>query len=131
MPSFGKTSRERLSTCHPAIQKVFNEVIKHFDCTIVEGHRPKEKQDEYYPKKSKVQWPNSKHNSEPSEGIDACPYINGSLSWDRTHCLYFAGFVLGVASQMGIRMRWGGDWDMDNEAVTDQEFQDLVHFELV
>ena len=42
---------------------------------------------------------------------------------------YFAGVVKGIASQMGIGIRWGGDWDMDTE-VKDNRFDDLVHFEL-
>lgn len=33
--------------------------------------------------------------------------------------------------KLGIDIRWGGNWDMDGEPVTDQNFQDLVHFELV
>jgi peptidoglycan L-alanyl-D-glutamate endopeptidase CwlK len=27
------------------------------------------------------------------------------------------------------RIRWGGDWDMDND-LSDNTFNDLVHFEL-
>jgi hypothetical protein len=29
-----------------------------------------------------------------------------------------------------LKLRWGGDWDMDTE-VKDNKFDDLVHFELV
>jgi peptidoglycan L-alanyl-D-glutamate endopeptidase CwlK len=36
---------------------------------------------------------------------------------------------LGVASQMGLKIRWGGDWDMDTQT-KDNKFDDLVHFEL-
>ena len=48
MPSYSSRSLQKLSTCHPKIQKVFNEVIKHYDCTILEGHRDKETQDGFY-----------------------------------------------------------------------------------
>ena len=44
MPQFGKDSLARLSTCHPDLQKLFKEVIKHYDCTILEGHRSDEDQ---------------------------------------------------------------------------------------
>ncbi len=132
MPYFGRTSRKRLETCRSNLQDLFNQVIREFDCTVIEGHRLKEKQNQYYDEgRSKVQYPDGKHNSDPSDGIDVAPFINGSISWNRIHCLHFAGFVLGIAFVMGIKIRWGGDWDMDHEAVTDQEFQDLVHFELV
>lgn len=136
MPHYGETSRKRLSTCSLNLQKVFNEVIKHIDCTIVEGVRSKEDQNEYFEKgKSRVVWPDGKHNVESPgelcEAVDAGPYINGAISWKKDHCLYFAGVVMGIALMMGIKLRWGGDWDMDHEPITDQEFQDLVHFEEV
>ena len=31
MPKFSKKSRERLETCDERLQKVFNEVIKHYE----------------------------------------------------------------------------------------------------
>ncbi len=128
MPKFGSRSRSKLETCHEDLQKVFNEVIKHFDCSILEGTRPKEVQDEYYRTgKSKVKYPNSKHNSNPSRAVDVAPY---PIDWnDKERFYFFAGYVKGVASQMGIELRWGGDWDSDNE-LHDQTFMDLPHFEL-
>ena len=48
MPKFSKESLDKLATCDARLQKVFNEVIKHVDCTIIEGHRGQETQDEYY-----------------------------------------------------------------------------------
>jgi len=130
MPQFSRTSKARLATCHPDIQQVFNEVIKHFDCKILEGHRTKETQDKLFyakPPRTQVKYPNSKHNSSPSRAVDVMPY---PLDWgDRERCSLFAGFVLGTATAMGITLRWGGDWDMDTE-VDDNRFDDLPHFEL-
>ena len=37
---------------------------------------------------------------------------------------------MGRAVELGIRLRWGGDWDGDNE-LRDQTFNDLVHFEVI
>ncbi len=132
MYKFSKRSLQKLNTCTSSLQNLFNEVIKDFDCTIVEGHRSKEKQNEYFDKgKSRIRYPNGKHNRYPSLAVDVAPYLNGSVSWDMRHCLYFAGVVMGTARMMGIKIRWGGDWDMDNEPMTDQDFQDLVHFEKI
>ena len=132
MPHFSERSMTRLETCQKELRRLFLIVVRTFDCTIVEGHRSKADQNKYYDEgKSRIRFPNGKHNKQPSEGIDVAPYINGDISWDTRHCLFFAGYVLGVASELGIKIRWGGDWDMDNEAVTDQSFQDLVHFELI
>jgi len=128
MPKFGTTSQERLYSCHSDLIRLFEAVVVRFDCTVLEGHRGKEKQDNYYKGgKSKVQWPDGKHNSYPSEAVDVVPY---PVDWqDRERFHYFGGFVLGMATAMGIKIRWGGDWDMDTQ-VKDNKFDDLPHFEL-
>ena len=52
------------------------------------------------------------------------------IDWnDKERFYFFAGYVKGIASQMGIELRWGGDWDSDNQ-LHDQTFMDLPHFEL-
>lgn len=43
---------------------------------------------------------------------------------------YFAGVVKTRAAALGIPIRWGGDWDSDNDFF-EQTFDDLPHFELV
>ncbi len=128
MPYFGKTSKKRLSTCDSKLQKVFNEVIKHVDCSILEGHREKDRQNKLYEEgKTKVKYPNGRHNRQPSSAVDVTPY---PVDWkDRERQTLFAGFVIGVASQMGINLRWGGDWDQDFQVV-DNRFDDFPHFEL-
>ena len=42
MPKFGSKSKQRLSTCHEDLIDLFNEVIKYFDCSVLEGHRNEE-----------------------------------------------------------------------------------------
>lgn len=131
MPKFSKSSLSKLKTCDEELQKLFLHVVTHFDCTIVQGHRDKRTQNKYYKEgKSKLQWPNSNHNSKPSRAVDVAPYLNGSVSWDKDQCYTFGGFVLGVAAMMRIPIRWGGDWDGDKN-IKDQTFNDLVHFELI
>ena len=36
---------------------------------------------------------------------------------------------MSVANRLGLKVRWGGDWDGDFE-FKDQNFHDLPHFEL-
>jgi peptidoglycan L-alanyl-D-glutamate endopeptidase CwlK len=129
MPRFSKTSLERLNTCDTKLVQLFSTVINVYDCRIIQGHRDQYEQNEYYRiGKSKVQWPNSQHNSLPSKAVDVAPY---PIDWKNTKRFYhFAGFVKGTAEQMGILLRWGGDWDSDYD-LDDQIFMDLVHFELV
>ena len=128
MPKFGRKSKERLNTCDSNLQKVFNEVIKHVDCSVLEGHREKDRQNKLFEEgKTKVKYPNGRHNRQPSSAVDVTPY---PVDWkDRERQTLFAGFVNGVASQMGINLRWGGDWDQDFQVV-DNRFDDFPHFEL-
>ena len=128
MPYFGKSSKKRLDTCDNKLQKVFNEVIKHVDCSILEGHRKKDRQNKLYEEgKTKVKYPNGRHNRQPSSAVDVTPY---PVDWeDRERQTLFAGVVIGVASQMNINLRWGGDWDQDFQVV-DNRFDDFPHFEL-
>ena len=128
MPYFGKKSKERLNTCDSNLQKVFNEVIRHVDCSVLEGHREKDRQNKLFKEgKTKVRYPNGRHNRQPSSAVDVTPY---PVDWkDRERQTLFAGFVIGVASQMGINLRWGGDWDQDFQVV-DNRFDDFPHFEL-
>lgn len=134
MFKFSKSSQSKLDTCDERLQRVFNEVIKHWDCTIIEGTRSKETQNEYYRTgKSKVQYPNSKHNASPSKAVDAAPYFPNKphIRWDDSQSFaYFAGFVIGIAAGMGIKLRHGADWDQDKDT-RDQSFMDWPHFELV
>lgn len=129
MPQFGKKSQERLASCHPDLQRLFNEVIKHVDCTVVCGHRNQEDQEEAFRTgKSKVKYPNGKHNKTPSEAADVLPF---PIDWADLKQMYmFVGFVRGIALNLGIKIRCGADWDGDF-SIKDQNFHDVPHFELV
>lgn len=129
MPEFGNASKARLAQCHPDLQRLFNKVIEHKDCTVTEGHRGKDAQDEYFRTgKSKVQYPDSMHNKFPSLAADVVPY---PIDWqDKGRFYMFVGYVRAIADSMGIQIRCGADWDGDMET-KDQNFHDLPHFELV
>ena len=128
MPKFSKKSLSKLETCDKRLQDLFLRVVKKFDCTILEGHRGKDRQNKLFNEgKSKLKYPKGKHNSLPSKAVDVAPY---PIDWnDRERFTYFAGYVLGIAYQMGLKIRWGGDWDMDTQ-VKDNNFDDLPHFEI-
>tara|TARA_R110001583_G_scaffold23992_1_gene87958 strand:- start:2257 stop:2658 length:402 start_codon:yes stop_codon:yes gene_type:complete len=130
MPKFGKRSRERLKGVDSRLVNVLNEVVKYFDITIIEGLRSQERQNELVAQgKSKTKF--GKHVQ--GKAVDIAPY---PIDWDsRDDFHYLGGFVLGVASKMGIDIRWGGDWSdssLSKNARTtkDNNFDDLVHFEI-
>jgi len=137
---FSTGSKAQLATCHPDLQLLFNEVIKYFDCIVIEGHRGEAAQNAAYNKgNSKLRYPHGKHNAIPSMAADVAPFNQATkkINWSQTNDFYyFAGYVLAIAIQlyntgrMKHRVRYGGDWDMNNN-IHDQTFMDLVHFELV
>tara|TARA_Y100001973_G_scaffold81816_1_gene120710 strand:- start:1800 stop:2189 length:390 start_codon:yes stop_codon:yes gene_type:complete len=128
VPKFSKSSLSKLETCHDDLQKVFKEVIKHVDCTIIEGHRGEERQNKLCDEgKSKVRFPNGRHNASPSRAVDVMAY---PIDWnDRERNTLFAGYVIGLARGMGVTLRWGGDWDSDFN-LKENFFDDHPHFEL-
>lgn len=133
MAKFSKTSSKKLSTCHPDLRLLALTVVRFYDCTVVCGQRGEESQNEAVDKGySKLSYPDSKHNKEPlSDAIDLAPYLKGKgVVYDYHQCYHFAGFVMATAQMLGIKIRWGGDWDGDLD-VNDQTFLDLVHFERV
>ena len=102
------------------------------DFSVIEGYRPEQLQNQYYFEgKSRVKFPNGKHNQQPSKAVDIAPFVNGKVSWNKLHCCVLAGIILATGATLGTKLRWGGNWDMDLEPITDQEFQDLLHFEEV
>lgn len=128
MPRFGQRSLKQLSTCHSDLQKLFSEVVKHFDCTVIEGHRPKERQNKLFEQgATKVKFPNSMHNTKPSLAADVAFW---PIDWpNREKHIHFAGYVMGIAETLGIKIRWGGDWNRNQDS-SDEDFSDLVHFEI-
>ena len=133
---FGERSRKNLDTCKLPLQWLFDEVINHIDCSILIGERGEEAQEEAFHRGASTKhWPESNHNLNKEEkasgkkvcALDAAPY---PIDWEnKKRFYYFAGIVKGISIRMGINIRWGGDWDEDND-LDDQTLMDLVHFEL-
>lgn len=129
MPKFSSKSKARLDTCHPLLQEVFNEVIKNVDCTIIEGVRSLETQQEYV-RKGVSKTMKSKHLKQDDGYSHAVDCIAYPIDWnDKSRNYLFAGYVKGVADSLGVELRLGADWN-GNFTAKDQSFHDLPHFEL-
>lgn len=127
MPSFSPHSLELLSTCHPDLQKVLKEAIKHADFVVLEGHRGETAQNIAFANgTSQKKWPEGNHNSLPSKAVDIAPY---PIDWkDKPRFIRLLSFVQGLGFGMGIPLRLGGDWDSD--FLFDEHFFDWPHIEL-
>jgi hypothetical protein len=109
--------------------------------SLIEGLRDKADQNTYYvQKKSKVQFPFSKHNRtsdstldrceyEVSDAVDLVPYP--TLYKDKEQMIYVAGIIKGIAHMLGIEIRLGTDFN-ENNILNDKEgkFYDPWHIEL-
>jgi len=124
MPKFGKRSKERLRGVDTRLVNVLNELIKIMDVTIIEGLRSKQRQETLL-KEGKTKTKFSKHIE--GKAVDLAPY---PIDWeDRDRFHYMGGMIRGIAKQLNINVRWGGDWDSDGET-KDNRFDDLVHVEI-
>jgi peptidoglycan L-alanyl-D-glutamate endopeptidase CwlK len=107
------------------------------DFTVVCGHRCKADQDKALADgKSKVCYPNSRHNSHPAEAVDVAPYVNGRIQWDgEATWRKLVDHIQTTAYDLGVYLRWGGDWDGDGltriDGDKDERFVDYPHFELL
>lgn len=132
---FGSKSLQRISTCHPDLQRLAFELDMWWECSVPQygGHRDEDAQNKlFHEGRSTKKWPNSRHNSYPSQALDICPwYSDVKIPWDDVEIFRaWGGFVLGISKELGIELIWGGDWDRDWR-FKDQRFVDMPHFQLV
>ena len=124
MPRFGKRSKERLRGIDARLVSVLNELVKIMDVTIIEGLRSEQRQEKLL-KEGSTKTKFSKHIT--GKAVDLAPY---PIDWnDRDRFHYMGGMIRGIAKQLNVPVRWGGDWDSDGET-KDNRFDDLVHVEI-
>lgn len=133
MPNFSFDSMTKLASCDIDLQLILNEAIEIIDFKVLCGHRGKEEQEKAVREgKSKLHFPNSKHNSLPSKAVDIAPYFKDKPNIDWNDLLAFgflAGVVKAVAAKRGKKVIWGGDWNNDGRT-KNETFLDLPHFEI-
>jgi peptidoglycan L-alanyl-D-glutamate endopeptidase CwlK len=122
-------SLENLQNVHPELRRLVEAVAQEFEVEVLCGYRGEaEQMAAYHSGHSKLPFPESKHNRSPAEAVDLSPVPYDPSNKDR---LYFiAGFVLGTASRLGVRIRCGADFNQNFDP-KDEHFKDLFHFELI
>lgn len=124
MPKFSDLSLRRLQGVDPRLVQVAHKVIETWDFTVIEGLRSTHRQQELLAA-GKTKTLRSRHLT--GHALDLAPL---PIDWkDLSRFYYFGGYVLATAQSLGIKLRWGGDWN-GNFQVKDQTFNDLVHFEI-
>ena len=114
--------------------------ISDTDFAVIEGLRTKERQ-AYLVKKGASKTMNSKHLT--GDAVDIAPLIDGKISWDFEHYYPLANAMAKAATELGVKVRWGGAWTtITGKSGTPQDwvkayragggrFLDGPHFELV
>lgn len=131
--SWGTKSHRVYNTLDPRLQQWCDSMLHTVaDISLIYGYRDRETQNTMFENGySKLRFPDSKHNRKPSLAVDLQPYprpLHDNKLWGALG--YLAGRGQIIAHEQGIILRWGGDWDTDGD-LTDQDFDDLFHWELV
>jgi peptidoglycan L-alanyl-D-glutamate endopeptidase CwlK len=133
MPKFSQASLAQLATCHKKLQLIANAAIKIFDFKVVEGFRNQADQHAaFLAGNSKLDWPNGNHNHNPSRAMDCYPWpvdFSDNVNNIQRFC-YQAGIFKAVADSLGIKIRWGGDWNQNQDMRDEGSFRDYPHIEL-
>jgi len=148
---YSASSQANFDSCCPEIQRILlyiKDELK-IDHSVLCGHRPEDVQNALFyevPPKTHVKWPDSRHNSFPSDAVDVVPYTRipnrfGGIHWHdkdskikeayfREMVRFAAIFQMVALLKFNIKTRWGGDWDKD-WSVMDNKFNDYPHHEMV
>lgn len=133
-------SKARLDTISPTLWVIVVEAEKIVPLTVLEGHRGQEAQEKAFQEgKSKLHWPNGKHNALPSLAVDIAPiYFEGAtrnVDWgDLIAFGRIMGCIQTIAHQMKVKVRFGLDWDGDFRSAgrdPGETFLDAPHVEIV
>ena len=129
--TLSNSSLAKLNECDPDLQRLIKAVSEHIDLVVTCGHRGQLEQDEAFSEgKSKLKWPNGKHNTLPSEAVDIAPLKRSTIDWNDRLLFYFTvGYIQAVADELEIKIRLGADFNMDKDLHNDS-FVDLPHIEL-
>jgi len=129
---WSRQSRRIRSTLDSRLQVLVDEILVRSDISLTYGYRDRESQNTLFENnRSKVKYPNSKHNSKPSKAVDLQPYPYPKKDLELWAALgYIAGLAMMISEKHGWILRWGGDWNR-NGSVTDNNFDDLFHLEIL
>lgn len=139
--TLSENSLKKLVGVNPNLVKVVKRAIQisSVDFRVSEGLRTKETQAKYV-KQGKSKTMNSRHLT--GHAVDLVAVVNGQVSWDFGHYYTIAKAMSQAATELGVKVRWGGAWTViTNKTGTPQEwvkayragggrFLDGPHFEL-
>lgn len=155
MFAYGQKSLDQLATVEEKLQRVMKLAIQKstIDFSILEGARSLERQYNLYakgrtvaelrsagvptriiaqPAEKKVTWTLQSKHFPPTPGAPGRAVDVGVYPYDPNapEAVYakIKEYVFAAAAELGIRIRWGGDWNQNGK--TEHGENDFGHFEL-
>jgi peptidoglycan L-alanyl-D-glutamate endopeptidase CwlK len=122
MKELSEIEKQRLNTCCDELKSLILAVSKISNIQVICGHRGKEEQEiAVISGYSKLHYPKSKHNTDPSLAVDIAPH---PIDWkDIDAFILLSEIVKQEADRQEIDniLVWGGDW---------RKFKDYPHWEI-
>lgn len=122
-----KTSQKRLIGVSPDLVKVICRALEitkvDFGIPAYGGRRTPEQQNALFNAgKSKLDGYKKLSNHQTGQAVDLFAYVDGAATWDEDYLTHVAAAMLQAASELGVKLNWGGFW---------RSFIDMPHFEIV
>jgi len=133
---FGGVSLLRMKGLNQKVINLLNLAIVRtpvdFGIAFDGGFRTAEKQWELYKKgASKKDGFKLKSKHQSGMAVDLMPYIGNQPTPTKENYLKIYTCLMECSKELGYKLRSGMDWDMDLELLTDQDFDDMPHFEII
>ena len=125
----GKKSLSKLEGVNPDLVAVTKLAIKKtpIDFAITCGLRTKEEQARLVASGASTTM-RSKHIS--GRAVDVAAIVDNQARWEPMLYSHIAKAFFESAKELGIKIRWGGDWNCNGDS-GDEKFFDGPHFELM
>lgn len=128
-------SEKNLVGVDEQLAKVVRKVAESHDILVIEGLRTPERQADLYAQgRTKpgpiITWTlKSKHLE--GKAVDVVLLKNGTVDWTDSKSFVDIGkIMLDTAKELGVKLRWGYDWDGDG-VLQEKGETDGPHFELI
>lgn len=130
MYRLGSRSKRNLVGVHPQLVAVVNRAIAltSQDFTVLEGVRTVEKQREYV-NKGASQTMASRHLKGPDgygHAVDLAAWVAGGVRWEWNLYPVIADSMRRAAIELGVPIRWGGTWQLLNDATSQKHLERMV-----
>jgi peptidoglycan L-alanyl-D-glutamate endopeptidase CwlK len=132
---FSSVSEYNVGSCTAGLQRVLRKAIrvvpKHLDFAVTCGHRNQLDQEDAFKRGASTKhWPDSKHNTSPSQAADIRPAgLFSPADWnDLVRFGRILGFIEAVAHEESVKLRLGCDWNGNGQTI-DENFKDIPHIE--